>query len=172
MLALFTLVLMFHEAGAPRIVWLHILGALALVQVLPEGWIKRIASVWFYGSVVFLLVMVIPFMVHQIRTGIFPQLEYQRPVPGFAQTAVHMQTEMLDEETAGEEATPKEIAPDRRMKRSYISDAALPLKARSKKGGLGQDPNALIQTGPGLPSWSWKQHPMRLTPKPGYLHDS
>ena len=74
-LALLTMTIIYHEAGAPRFVWLHILAVLALLSVLPEGWLRRLTTLWGLGTVAVLLVVSIPFMVHQIRLGIYPQLE-------------------------------------------------------------------------------------------------
>ncbi len=75
MVSLITLLLIFHEHGAPRLVWLNLLAALALLVVLPEGRIKKLAVLWGLGSTVVLLVLAIPFMVQQVRWGIYPQLE-------------------------------------------------------------------------------------------------
>ena len=41
LLALLTLGLTYHEPGAPRLVWLCLLAAVALLRFLPEGWARR-----------------------------------------------------------------------------------------------------------------------------------
>ena len=154
-LALLTMAIIYHEVGAPRFVWLHLLAVLALFSVLPEGWLRRLATLWGLGTVAVLLVVSIPFMVHQIRQGIYPQLE-QLGGRGWSQMAP------LDRVANFEKAPGKGIASQ--------SDMALEESAVQKRSGVKrkseyyprkqavftQDPNALIQTGPGLPLWQWR----------------
>ncbi|NOQ77299.1 MAG: hypothetical protein GQ475_05850, partial [Methylococcaceae bacterium] len=75
--ALISLGLCWHESQSPHFIWLNILAAIALIRVLPEGkfqntlkWYRNIC--WFS-----LLLITIPFMVSQIRIGLYPQLERQ-----------------------------------------------------------------------------------------------
>jgi hypothetical protein len=74
LLALVTLVLTFHEPGAPRHVWLHLLAVAALLKYLPDGWFKggRQAVGGKRGGNADRIAL--PFMVQQIRTAIYPQL--------------------------------------------------------------------------------------------------
>ncbi len=74
-LSLVALTLIYHEPGAPRAVWLSLLAAIALVRVLPEGWVKKVATLWRVGSIVILLTIAIPFSIQEIRQGLYPQLE-------------------------------------------------------------------------------------------------
>ena len=46
LLVLLTLVLTFHEPGAPRHVWLHLLAVAALLKYIPGGWFKRLVTLW------------------------------------------------------------------------------------------------------------------------------
>ncbi|NLI83163.1 MAG: hypothetical protein GX443_15975 [Deltaproteobacteria bacterium] len=81
-LALGALGLIYHEPDAPQQVWLHLLAAVALLRVLPEGRIRRLVSLYRWGAVVGLVVFAIPFMVQQVRVGIYPQLENVYESPG------------------------------------------------------------------------------------------
>ena len=74
-LALVTLGLTYHEPGAPRLVWINLLAAVALLRFLPESWFKKLVKVWRWVALVVLLVMSILFMVQQARWAIYPQLE-------------------------------------------------------------------------------------------------
>ena len=73
-LALITLILTYHEPGAPRTVWVHLLAATALLRFIPENWFKRVVELWRLASIIVLIVIVVPFVVQQARTGIYPQL--------------------------------------------------------------------------------------------------
>lgn len=73
--ALITLILIWHEADAPQFIWLNILAATALLRVLPENLFFKIVSWYRRACWLLMLCMVLPFMVDQVRIGIYPQLE-------------------------------------------------------------------------------------------------
>ena len=75
-LALVTLVIIWHEPGAPHYVWLNILAATALLGVLPQGRFYKLTRWYLNGCWLALVVIAVPFMVSQVRMGIYPQLEY------------------------------------------------------------------------------------------------
>lgn len=160
LLALFTLALTYHEPGAPRLVWLNLLAAMTLIRFLPEGWVKKLANLWRWTAVVTLLVISIPFMVQQIRWGIYPQLEppgrgptWAVPIGPMAKKSVVMEEAQTFQEY--EEPAEADVS------------ARAPAKSRSKIAWvqkqvvLAQDPNALVQTGPGLPAWRWRTIALR-----------
>jgi hypothetical protein len=154
-LALLTMSMIYHEVGAPRFVWLHLLAVLALLSVLPEGWLRRLATIWGLGTVAVLLVVSIPFMVHQVRLGIYPQLE-QLGGRGWSQIGP------LDRAVQFEAATKKKraAASTKPLEESIVrKPSAVQQKSEyypRQQAVLMQDPNALIQTGPGLPAWQWR----------------
>lgn len=112
LLALVTLGLVYHEPGAPRLVWLHLLSAAALLRLLSGGWFRKAIKLWFWGAVVGLLVLTIPFMVQQIRIGLYPQLAY----PG---TSRRISPQAYDKAAAPalEEAQVMVKAPQKNLKR-------------------------------------------------------
>ncbi|MBI5896787.1 MAG: hypothetical protein HZB24_12560 [Desulfobacterales bacterium] len=161
--ALITMALIFHELGAPRLVWLHLLAVLALLPLLPAGWFKRLVQLWGIGAAVALLVTAVPFVVQQIRWGLYPQLapasdaySATAQLEGYArQYEVEAAPEVAEERDASLEDSFEEQGRGRRMK------AAAPAPMRSslavKERVLQQqDPDALIPTGPGLPDWRWQ----------------
>src|SRR5437773_3001989 len=79
-LALLTLVLLHGEADAPRLVWLSLLGAVAVLGVAPEGRLRTLARIWWGASVVVLVFTLVPFAVDQVRMGLFPQVGHAAPV--------------------------------------------------------------------------------------------
>ena len=156
--ALLTLSMIWHETGAPRFVWLNILAAVALLRVLPEG--RFFAFIKFYrnASWLALVILAVPFMVDQVRLGIYPQLEkpwqkisvsqYQRPeqAPVVAGPAIEM----------GERVMRKSVSKVR-----GVADSLKPASGYYDPG-LSEnfdriDPGANIQTGPGIPQWQWSK---------------
>jgi len=180
--AALALTLLWHEPGAPRTVWLHLLAAVALLQALPAGraaWALRA-----YRNLVLLTLAFIslPFMVEQVRLGFYPQLEYPQ---GWAMEAggsdrlVSPAPAPMDEAAVPAAEAPMQTAPaappppgdsNSLLDRGYAGGAlqslvpeSRPMKAAQKQdkavGGAAQfretDPDALTQTGPGLPRWRW-----------------
>ena len=160
-LALITLVIIWHEPGAPHYVWLNILAATALLGVLPQGRFYTVTR-WYLNICWLTLVMIaVPFMVSQVRMGIYPQLEYpwqaiqvtsraERPMPA------PMPMEAMDavKQNVGK------MAETVRRKSEYSSAMSEENESGSYYGGSAAnferiDPKAKVQTGPGLPQWQW-----------------
>ena len=167
LLALVTLALTFHEPGAPRLVWLNLLAASALITVLPDGWAKRLANLWRLGSIITLLVLAIPFMINQARIGLYPQLEQ----PGawyMGQTKEYARVDATVNQEEDYNILPSSPAPMVKRKTKALDKSAMIQQQMGSEGGyyekrqavLTQDPNALNQTGPGLPTWDWRSIPM------------
>ncbi len=76
--ALLTLALIYPETGAPRGIWLALLLGEALDRVLPKGRGTWVIHAYRLVVAAALVVIAIPFMVDQIRTAIYPDLEIQR----------------------------------------------------------------------------------------------
>jgi hypothetical protein len=161
--SLVTLALVYHEPFAPRFVWLHILLAVALLRVLPDNRFRRLVSAYRNASMIALLLISLPFMVDQVRKGIFPQLErpwemvgvQRAPAgPGVAGVAKTVLDErgMIQEEVSRESAIKSELYEATEKFRGRYVD---------KLRVMQYDPNASIQTGPGLPTWQWTAIPLR-----------
>ena len=169
LLALVTVGLCYHEPGAPRGVWLSLLAAMALLRVLPEHWFKKIIGLWRLISIVVLLVIAIPFLVNQVRVGFYPQLDrdWGYGLGLFYETATvgtTAQAPIMDLEEDG--AIPVDSAPAKRKSISRKKESSLQQRVGDKtyapqNQALIQDPNALNQTGPGLPTWDWRGINMR-----------
>ena len=154
-LALVTMALIYHEAGAPRLVWLNLLAVLALLSVLPAGWLRRLTMLWGLGTVAVLLVIAVPFMVHQARLGIYPQLE-KLGGRGLSRT-VPMDQAVQFEATTKIAKMPRSTLPSEAPIVQERAEGEWKADSYSRKRAVfAQDPNALIQTGPGLPAWQWR----------------
>src|SRR5712691_16317 len=178
MLVMFALT--YHEPDAPRWVWLSLLAAVALMRVLHEGKFRKAASWYRNASLLVLALIALPFAVDQVRQAIYPVLE--QPSREIAPTQVVMNAGLLQREMApaapapaekfeadqrqgelagsGESSTgerAKEFSPS--MKFSRKGDAK---PATLRQAAIDEiDPKAMIQTGPGLPQWQWRQYPLQ-----------
>lgn len=157
-LALLTLALTYHDADAPRWVWLHLLVAAALISALPVGKLKSAALYYRGFTAVALLLIAVPFFVHEIRTSIYPQLENVAafaPLPS-AQESYDVVGDLKQVE---EEAMPA-AAPLLSMKSA--ADRAEPRKMKERKNSYSEfDPSVIVQTGPGIPEWRWSSVSLR-----------
>ncbi len=162
-LALTTMVLLFHEPGAPRMVWLHILAVLALLPLLPDNWIKRFVSFWGLGAVLVLLIISIPFVVNQVRWGLYPQLASHNDHQAGGRARPH--AVKVPQAESSKEAGPKLLdnAQQRRQLKGSYTSAPMESDAmgRGAKAIWHQDPDALVPTGPGLPEWHWQTVQLR-----------
>ncbi len=161
LIALITLGIVYHEPGAPKLVWLNILAAIALLRVLPRGWIRKLVNLWGLISLIVLLVLTVPFMLHQVRRGLHPQLEPHSYIDRTPRTQHAAHTQNLGKATRPSIALEEGTYTSKRM-RSYDETSAID-REKSKAGPqqrilAAQDPNAVIQTGPGLPDWRWRSY--------------
>jgi hypothetical protein len=173
LLALAALVLTWHEPEAPRGVWLHLLAAIALLRVLPEGRFRIIVGMYRNIALAVLLLTALPFLVNQVRYGLYPQLE--EPPPQMAYTQANtveapMAPEMMGQEdqanapapssgVASEEA--EKAMADSSSSYSYRQKRKVPAKEGQARSLDEYGPKAHIQTGPGLPAWRWTSVDLR-----------
>ena len=181
LLALAALVLIYHEPGAPRWIWLAILLGMALLRHLPQGRFKSAVKLYQLLNVLLLLAIVIPFSIRQIREGIYPQLEKSWQ----SMLTLSAAKQALPEPSAAPPAPPGEEA------QSVETPAAEQMLDRADETGMARmemegtilksmegrgkvniapsraprpaqypkvaqyDPSMVNQTGPGLPAWQW-----------------
>lgn len=174
LIAFCSFVLSYHEAGAPRWVWLAILAGVALLRYLPPGKFRQIIKGYQALAILSLILIAIPFTIHQLRVGIYPQLE--KPW--------HSMADLSGRTSPAEAPAPLAANMARDAEKGLESDAAVPvqsmemidgsmapaakLKGRPASSGYSYqsqvpqyDPKMLQQTGPGLPAWQWTTIPMR-----------
>ena len=152
------LVVSWHLAGAPGLLWLALLAFVALMRVLPEGRLRRL-SIWGRGLVAGLIVLwLLPFAVQQIRFSLYPSLE-------LAQSSFDEPRRRggIDAPVIAGAPPPMAPAPEAvmRSRLSYSGKAADAAKAapQQQQQRLDEiDPRAQVQTGPGVPTWHWNVH--------------
>jgi len=149
--------LTYHEPGAPTYLWLLLLIPLALLRVVPAGWGRRLVMVWKWATVLALILALAPFVAAQVQQALYPQLEEVKshPVP----FAASERSSSVGGEVAALAVADSAPAPQEESARARE-------KILSYKGGWGMggaqsqnlqfEAGARIQTGPGVPDWTWR----------------
>lgn len=143
-LALVTMALTYHEADSPALFYIPVLVAIALLRVLPVNKLRGFVVRCGYLVALALALVLLVFAVAQIRTAIYPQLELARkiyPEQNFEADMLEQSAPALmkREVMAASEsvAAPAQDSYERKEKRRYQA-------------------NNNVQTGPGVPAWSWR----------------
>ncbi|MFO1257917.1 MAG: hypothetical protein U1E78_05860 [Gammaproteobacteria bacterium] len=156
--ALITLVLIYHERGAPIYSWLNLLAGIGLLRVMSPGKMRVVVE-WYYRlSVLLIAFHLIPFAVDQVRQGMYPQLarpSYTQPVYAEPQVmSIGQAPKMMRQRMeAGAEALSAREWSSADSMANEQEGAVFPER---KKALDDYDPNAKIQTGPGIPNWTWQ----------------
>jgi hypothetical protein len=181
LLALAALALSHGEPGAPFVVWLSLVAAIALQRAAPAGRIPRLARLWFLASAVVLVVVVVPFARDQVKDALFPQVSgapvgrggrlEAAPARGKAAYRPAGARAIPAPPPAAAPATPVQEAEDKLAQAASSAAGAkeaLHAQARTEQQAvageyaynvaLEQDPKAVLQTGPGVPSWTWRSY--------------
>lgn len=179
-IALVGVTLAYHEAGMSIVPWLVALVFIALNRALPQG--GRFAKLVQGGRVLALLILaltLLPFMVAQVRQAMYPVLEkkiqsvFVDDQYGRGRTTEDT-TLRAEVQQAPMPAAPAQTAvveavapPEMMMKRQSGMTDSTSISGNqenitSKKNVQfrldNYDSKAMIQTGPGLPGWTWNSH--------------
>ncbi len=188
-IALVMLALTLPEDGAPKWTWLVVLAAEALVRVLPDGVFQKIAR-WLRGGMLVVVTLVaIPFLVQHVREGMYPVLANEYLAVGSGDALYRDGEFDMDQKEGGTgtrakgeegqmgdtfggqalEQKANEVPADRAIQPSPMATgtsvtgwASTPAKKspQAQFNTETYDPNAVVQTGPGLPKWSWSSIPL------------
>lgn len=161
------LVLTWHEADAPRYIWLNLLAVIGLLRVMPTGQARKWLDYYRYASLLLLALIALPYVVDKVRLSLYPQLEQPARISGQESYASAPMVEPSRPEPMLQEA-PEGKADAEIITRFGSTDLPNParrLKLKSSdsldydRSAMIQrvDPNAKVQTGPGLPGWTWNR---------------
>ena len=157
--ALLAVGLSYQEANAPAWVWLNLLIAMALLRVAPEGRLRRSAFVYQALSAAALVLWLVPFVAGQLRIAVYPQLEPQ-PIAWMGETAAEFEelrrAQAVSADSAGLEERARSLSspePPSQVIEEIVVTAAEPRQSYAR-----YMPNAMVQTGPGIPAWRWNRH--------------
>ncbi|NVJ59960.1 MAG: hypothetical protein HWE27_06190 [Gammaproteobacteria bacterium] len=154
---LLTLILMFHESGAPLVSFCNAVFAFILYQNI--GVKSRILSAfkagYFYLSIGLLTLFLGLFTINQIRTLIHPQLEHYSPYKqqSFNRFSDDSTAVLMSEAAESDVMYEQKSSPSRSEKMAVTG-------SRIRQSDLMQkyNDNTVIQTGSGIPSWSWNEY--------------
>jgi len=152
--AFVTLALTYHESDAPGVEWLWVLLGAALVRFVPQGRVWQVARGVFALALVTLAIALVPFASRSLREALYPQLAaadvdeaYSSSAAPSAASGVQRKSsrqvlkEALDYERSAEGRADDQ--PDSQMS--------------PKRAQPVTDPEAVVQTGPGLPDWQFRR---------------
>ncbi|OOY97225.1 hypothetical protein BOW35_01930 [Solemya velum gill symbiont] len=148
LVSLVTLALTWHVDLAPHLVWLYLIAVLALLRVVPAG--KMYMPLLWSRNLLFigLILIAVPFIVLQARYGIYPQLE---KMPLYESAARYPVSSMAPRGSADQVMMEKAG----KMKRELYYSSRQDKRMNQMLDIQSIDPDANIQTGPGLPNWEW-----------------
>jgi len=149
LLAIVVLVLL-HQ-WTPAISWavLNLVIGIAIFGAAPEGRLRNIAKGYQMTGLAVLVLLVLPFAGDLAIKALHPQLEregltgavgYNRQAPGMQVEAVYDRAEVMEEMAVAASRAVKYASP--------LPEAPGPRYA----------PGLLVQTGPGVPGWSWNRY--------------
>jgi hypothetical protein len=111
-IALVMLVLLFPEDDAPVWSWLVVLAAEALFRVLPPGRMKALLDGTRHAAVVVVAIIALPFVIQNVRQGLYPALESEFAVESGSDEPAARQEQELDERSGGGAAHAKDKGND------------------------------------------------------------
>ena len=185
LVALAALVLLHDETGAPSIVWLSLVGAVALQRAAPAGRLRRLARLWFLASAAVLVATIVPFARNQVKEALFPQVAAAAGAPGPARDAFAVAPARARAVEGGAVNAPAAPPPqDEAELKDKVAEQTNVLSRSDVQGvrqevrrkayaynvALEQDPKAVLQTGPGVPSWTWRSYSLAWSGPVGRDH--
>ncbi|PIE61620.1 MAG: hypothetical protein CSA29_02380 [Desulfobacterales bacterium] len=159
-IAFITLVLTFHEASAPKYIWPVLLTGFALIKYLPDGKIKQVVKLSQGAAVFAFFLIVIPYSIQALRIGIYPQLAQpwtsmnDGEVASLAATSVPAPPKMVSMAQNKMKKAVRRMEQAATRSQDVLTDAKTSFyRSPDDKQVVQYDPNALTQTGPGMPAW-------------------
>ncbi len=162
-IAFITLILTYHEPGAPRYVWPALLLGFTLLKYLPDGTFKKIVKFYQCITILILVIIVIPYVIDALRIGIYPQLEKpwssmteysQRQKTSFSRSdKMDMAEQMTEPQRNSHQAIKRSKSKFKKKSKGLASQLSNPPSAYYGTQVMQHDPKALTQTGPGIPRW-------------------
>lgn len=145
------LVLTWHTPGSPSaVLWFGLLSLTALAQALPSGRVQAAFARGRIAVAVLLGLVMLPFAVDQVRESIYPSLEPVGPQAARLE-AVRLEGVRVEPAAPAPSIVEERVAPPPKS----ISSLS---RMKSYSSLERVDPNARVQTGPGLPAWAWRNH--------------
>lgn len=161
-IAVIAMTLSFHELNAPSWLWLNLMIAIALMRVAPAGRLKQSVHAYQLVSALFLVLALVPFFASQLRIAIYPQLEpqygggYGQATPASAPGRGEMSLEFDQVSDSGGLARARKLNAPSSSAMAVEEVAVMADKVAASYSRYA--PNAIVQAGPGRPSWRWNTY--------------
>jgi hypothetical protein len=154
--------LAFHEADAPQWLWLVLAALAGLHRALGARSFERFVRWAYVGVALVAVLIVVWFSAGQLRNALYPQLAtpYGAWEPGFFEGSL-TRTASVEEESPvwlDEPAEDSEGGYGGRAGAYALGSPSGSDVSRSQANSYWLDPNAVVQTGFGLPSWTWSRY--------------
>ncbi len=173
LLALAALGLSWYTPFVPHWLWLYLLATIALRRALPAGRLQRLLGLLRGAGLLLLAGWLLLFTLAQMRQALYPQLpELTTMTNNYSPLAPPIAARALPAEAA-----PEPLMEKRASIPGRLNAMTMPPSADSIDSSLPQspapvpppprklatyDPEAQIQTGPGLPQWQWHSYDLAI----------
>ncbi len=147
----------YQEPAAPVLIWLNLAAVLALLHLVPESRVRALLVFYRNLSFLALVILFLPFAVDQVREAIYPQLEKPWQVVNRAPQPEAQAPRRLRNEAADVGAAVMAPMEMTAKMRSQVMQDKLQAYQQEERVGRRYEPGALIQTGPGQPTWQWNE---------------
>ncbi len=163
-LALLTMVLTHDQPEAPSVLWACLVAVIALLRVIPAGILRKLVVFVGIGFAGALFVTLVTYVSSEVRTALFPQTTAHEGGYALPGTLSAPMPREFDEDSSGsvryaeEEPEPMMDRKAKRGKGAPSADAPAVQQAVVEQELVQkqQDPSAVVQTGPGVPTWEWQ----------------
>lgn len=162
LLTFITLVLVFHTSEGLPWLWVNLLISMGLLRVLPNmNWFTWLVKIYRNIVLVGFVVVVVSFSVITVQKSLYPQLAQPWHNIAGDNTVTYESTPTmfaLEEDTTMQ--APKMMArpaAPQSEQHDYGSFSISSIRQAKRKQLMQIDPNAKVQTGPGLPQWHWQE---------------
>lgn len=150
------LLIAYNDHDIPVTLWLLLAVATGLLKVVEQGKLRRGLQLLRDGSLLLLLFVALGFSAERLQHAMYPVLAksqaiYQTGVSSAGSYAVEAMSEM----DMGESMPHPKARKATRMALEELVIAEAPQKRTKQEQEY--DPNAYVQTGPGLPDWQWQR---------------
>lgn len=164
------LTLSHHELRALTWLYLNALVAIALAQAAPEGKLRFWANAWRNVAFALIVVTFVPFALLQARLAFFPQLESAPLVTAPWGSGIGQRGDVVPAEVEAKmqvERAQQLEAPANRAAAGAMLEAPVPTVVAAApppappRALPRYAPGTLLQSGPGVPAWSYQVHPLQ-----------
>ncbi len=168
-LAFGTLVILYGREGAPMASWAFLVALFALLRVIPAGRFRRLMRLCWFGTVLTFAVIAVDYSVDEVRGAFFPTAasasgsrgNYDKNNLLYGMNSVsdsregNMGAKGDDGVAALAVPAPMQMNEPHADLKARASGSRSKLAVAQKPKAILVDPDAVAQTGPGLPSWLW-----------------